>query len=74
MITSVKDSTEGAALTLACGAAPAFFRFKVLGTNEVASFLKSRSSGSAEMTAAADIGALGLGGNDGCGSNVFAAR
>ena len=75
----------GAALTLE--PVPGFFRFNAAGTNAVASFLKSRSSGSAEMTAEAGgpggVGAgpkrtppdVGFGGNVGLwGCEALAAR
>jgi len=69
--------TNGAALTLGVAAdADTFFLFRDGGTKAVASFLRSRNSGSAEIVAEAlergsgaevDPGVVeGLGGNDGC--------
>lgn len=69
--------TDGAALTLDVAAnADAFFLFRDGGTKAIASFLRSRNSGSAEIVAEAlekRSGAEvdpevveGLGGNDGC--------
>ena len=65
-------STEGAALTFFEGIeplAPGRLRFNAVGTNAVASFLKSRNSGSAATTAAAEIALViageGLGGKEG---------
>lgn len=52
-IASEESAVSGAALSFGGGTGPCFLRFKELGTNEVASFLKSRNSGSAEIVAAA---------------------
>ena len=68
--------TDGAALTFTEDPAVGFFRLSAAGTKAVASFLKSRNSGSAEITADADVGpvgarglagaaAVGMGGRDG---------
>ena len=69
------ESTNGAAFTFDDDVAPPpRLRFNAAGTNEVASLLKSRSSGSAETTAAVDTlvvvaialgDATGFGGSDG---------
>ena len=64
--------TEGAALTF--GVDEAFFLFTDVGMKAVLSFLRSRSSGSAEMVAEEEIASTfvdtGFGGKDGCPCNV----
>lgn len=61
-------SSVGAAFTtFAAEAPPPFLRLSAAGTNAVLSFLKSRSSGSAETIASFEIGALGLLGKEGGG-------
>ena len=59
-------SKTGAALTVFAVEAAPFLRLRAAGMNAVFSFLKSRSSGSADTMASLEIGALGLLGNDGC--------
>lgn len=73
-VASWSTLTDGAALTFEeAGAPEAFFLFNDVGTKDVASFFRSRNSGSAEIVALACTALAtaaspveGFGGNEGC--------